>query len=286
MVIMKVRGVHVGKEYDIDLTGVVAGDGSVAVISPLTTLMDAGLTSTQVAELLNEAAAGSVSPDLTGWKISAADILSDPLNGGLMDKEVSDIDDDDLKRVQASLATYGLIKIAYKVGSGIINSSGKVHGDVSSVTKTFLEIVAKKINRKQLLEFNKGFNKTRGEMKAGGIPQAIVSAAMPEPKMGLIIEVAVKIIDILVQTGCEKSDIETALTAVEKKSSAIGNSANNMAETIYGFRNRKIMKPKLKGYKKQLESKMSNVVNGFMAADDVKTFEFSSEGGVVAYTGK
>ena len=107
-VIIQAQGTHVGKTYDLEISGVVAADGSIDIVSPLTTLESKELTSEQIAVILNKAAQNA---GISSWTISAADTSSDPLSNSLLTKNASAITDDDLVKIQASLATYGLLRI-------------------------------------------------------------------------------------------------------------------------------------------------------------------------------
>jgi hypothetical protein len=100
-VIIKTQGKHEGKTFDLNISGVVSVDKTIDVVSPLTTLETKGLTADQIAEILTNA----------GLAVSATDILSDPLSGGLMDKTSSQISESDLVNIQASIATYGLLRV-------------------------------------------------------------------------------------------------------------------------------------------------------------------------------
>ena len=78
------------------------------VVSPLTTFETRGLTVLQIAEILNKAASDK---GLTGFIVSETDILGDPLSGELLSKNAGDITSANLINIQASLATYGILKI-------------------------------------------------------------------------------------------------------------------------------------------------------------------------------
>lgn len=107
-VIINVQGTHVGKTYDLDISAVVASDGSVEIVSPLTSLGSKELTSEQIAAILNHAAQTA---GLTNWNVSASDVSGNPISNDLSNKHASDITDEDLVKMQASLATYGLLRI-------------------------------------------------------------------------------------------------------------------------------------------------------------------------------
>ena len=293
MVIMKVRGNHVGKKYDLTLARIVADDGSVAVISPLTTLMSLGsITPAQVAEILNQAAKDSTSDALKDgkWEISAADILNDPISSGVMDKTFSQVDDTELRNIQASLAVYGLIRVVKKVDkakvdkaldtSSEIIESGKSGGDINKVTKKFLEIVSTRITKNKL----------------GKTENPVNGVNLPEPKMGLIVEVAVRVMDALAYAGvaAAKATKGTTYDPTTKAIAAIVNKENNlkadiMALTMYGFRNKAVISSSAVAElenAKEGNSDAKAILDGIKAGAAVKTFEFADDGNVVAYPAK
>jgi hypothetical protein len=289
----KVKGDHVGKKYGVTLAGVVADDGSIAVISPLTTLLASDLTPDQVAEILNQAAKDSTSDVLKDgkWEISAADILNDPIGNGLMDKTFSQVNDIELRNVQASLAVYGLIRVMKKAGATVNTSpeiieSGKSGGDINKVTKKFLEIVSTHITGSKLKNM---------EGPVSGVE-------LPEPKMGLIVEVAVRIMDALADAGVAAAKaakgttndpVDKAITAIGAKETILAEEAvNEMALTMYGFRNKAVISSSaVAGLRTEAEATTTSsgnrakaILTGIDADTAVKTFEFdSNDGSVIAY---
>ena len=157
-IIIKAQGMHLGKTYDLDISGVVATDGSIDIISPLTTLESKELTGEQIAAILNK---GAQNAGLTGWNISADDVSGDPLSNNLLNKYASDITDTDLINIQASLATYGLLRIIkgsdklskltanelYISGMGIDNE-----GAIGEILTSMLVGVSNSLNTEMLVE--------------------------------------------------------------------------------------------------------------------------------------
>jgi hypothetical protein len=116
-VIIKSQGSHLGETYDLNISAVVAEDGTVDVVSPLTTFNSKELTNEQVAEILNAAAKNA---GVSNWNITSEDIKSDPLANELSSKSIVNMTEDDLNVIQASIASYGILKVMS--GSETLNS--------------------------------------------------------------------------------------------------------------------------------------------------------------------
>ena len=108
-IIIKQQGSHLGETYDLEIAAVVAEDGTVNTVSPLTTFETKEATPEQIAAIINSAAQNA---GLSGWSdITAADVLADPLGGGLMSKPAVSITEADLRKILVNMSVYGLMKV-------------------------------------------------------------------------------------------------------------------------------------------------------------------------------
>ena len=241
---------HEGKTYDVDIAGVVSSSKTIDVVSPLTTFEAKGLTTAQFAEMLNKAATEA---GISGWTITAANILADPLSGGLGDKKVSNLNNTELVNIQASLATYGLLKImngstTLKALSGteLYNSGMGLNGhtEVLNIAKAMLKNMTDYLNTTILTQVKTGIDNGRTLMVNGGLPSATATSALPEPTTNLVIKVAVTLIDRFAEIGyttCNATSgdsatkVTAALLEVLNQSTAITSKAEALAFRLYGL---------------------------------------------------
>jgi hypothetical protein len=84
-IIIKTQGIHKGKTYDLNISGVVAGDGTISVVSLLTTFESKGLDSTQIVAILTKAKTDAITNDgatnLESFDLNSSTILLDPISG-------------------------------------------------------------------------------------------------------------------------------------------------------------------------------------------------------------
>ena len=297
-IIIKEQGIHAGKRYDLNISGVVSSTGSIDVVSPLTTFETKGLTTTQIAEILNKAATDS---GLTSWAITADDITADPLSDGLEDKKISDLSDSDLVNIQASLASYGILKIMsgsdalselsptelYYSGMGLNG-----HTELLEITKVMLSNIVATLNKTMLTTVKTGIDTGKGAMVQGGIPQTTANTGLPEPTASLIIKVAVSIIDRLAEIGyteCNATggDVSAALTEVGNNQAAITAQAAALGSQMYGLTYHSQMKSSFQGmYALGLTgifSADSNIENGYNAKENNhSTIRFDSSNNLVS----
>lgn len=309
-VIIKTHGLHDGKTFDLNISGVVTSSKTISIISPLTTFQSKGLTNIQLTNILDKAKADAVTIDsasnLGSFVTDHHTIFNDPLSGGLMDKKVSEITNTDLVNIQASLTAYGLIKImngsaTLKALNGSeLETSGRTTGSpVNLIARTVLKTISDNIRIGMLQQLGTLFtgesNSVRSGLILAHLPADTATTAIPEPKMGLLIQIAVKIIDDLAQLGyatCNATSgdaatkVTAALTAIGIKAPKIVTNINNMGAIMYGFRNKNIINSTLPSpYLSALKSNSPDMAIGFEANSTVTTFVFNNDGNVTAYLG-
>jgi len=220
-IITKVQGLHEGLPYDLNITGLVDVNGDVDIVSPLTTFETRGMIKLQIATLLNTAA---TSAGLSGWTLSTSDISLDPLAGGLSNKDFAALTNGELVKLQATLATYGLLKIMdgsdlrLLTGTDIVNSPA-----VALLAENMLTTITTQLNTTVLTNISGQLDTVRSGIPSG-IPVAVVNAGLPEPTVNTVIKVSVAVINRLSSIGLstslstpgnESAKVTAALTAVQ-----------------------------------------------------------------------
>lgn len=234
-IIIKTQGKHNGKTYDLNISGVVDTDGNIEVVSPLTTLQARGLSASQIESLLTEVGLDN---------FSSAFLLGDPMSGGLKDKKLSELTAADLANLQASLATYGLLRVMdgsttlrSLTGTELyaaIQSGGAVH-EILSVMVSNIQLALSLANMTVL-------DNTVAAMQAGaqsgGSPVAI-----PDLTLETVIKTAVAILDRLTTigystcnatSGTDTQKVTAALNAVNTNASAVIANAAKLGQMFYG----------------------------------------------------
>ena len=264
-IIIKTQGKHEGVTYDLNISGVVDANGTINVVSPLTTFETKGLTTTQIANILNEAAINEnlKLSDGTNWRITADKISSNPLANNLLDTKVGDLNESDLVTIQASLTTYGILKImkgsstlddlnASALYDSGMNENG--HSEVHEITKGLLKNITSTLNKTLLENIKNTIDTGRSQMAIGlkNHPSYNTDAkanekainSMPEPTIEIAIKVAVSIIDKLAQIGYETCNetagtdaqkVTQALAAVSTKAANLSNQAMDLGQQLYGL---------------------------------------------------
>jgi len=265
-VIVQTQGKHEGVTYDLEISSVVDSSGEADVTSPLTTLQTRGLSTTQIAEILNNAATVSnlkLSDGTTAWSIAVADISSNPLANNLAATKVGDLNEADLVGIQASLATYGLLKImkgstrlsdlnATELYDSAMGNNG--HTEVLNIAKAVLSNITSSLNKTLLTQIKTGIDTGRTTMAtaiAANHPQydttsatSLANEAFPEPTIELPIKVAVTIIDRLATVGyttCnatsgdDATKVTAALAQVANEATTISAQAMSLGTKLYGI---------------------------------------------------
>jgi len=239
------QGLHNGKLYDLDLAAVVNSAGTVDVISPMTTLAARGLTESDIAEMLTEAG-------FTGF--NQASLLGDPMTSGLGDKTISQLTSTDIVNLQASLATYGILRVMdgstrLKSLTGIeLNAAVKSGGALASIVTAMATNIKSALSLTSLQVIDTMIQTAKDS--AGPMASAI-----PDATFDVIIKVAVTIMDRLTQIGYETCNgttlagsegtaaedvakVTAALTAVQTEAPAITLLAENLGQMYYGKKNK------------------------------------------------
>lgn len=253
-IIIANQGKHEGKLYDLDLGAVVDAMGNVEVVSPMTTFLAKGLSTTQLAEILNKAA---VDAGLTGWSITADLIDSNPLSQGVSTKSIATLNDSDFVALQASMASYGILKIMKGStalsdlnASELYESGMRLNGhiELSEIAQKVLTGVIASLNKANLESVATQLTTAR-EAIAAGINSAISNqvqadamalAGLPEPTADLVIKIAVVMVDRLTQIGYDACNdnggsYEAALTAVDANYVTLSGKLAELGQKYYGL---------------------------------------------------
>lgn len=314
-IIIKTQGIHEGKTFDLNISGVVSEDGSIDVVSPLTTFQSRGLTANQIANILTKAKTDAIADgaiNLGSFTVSATTILNNPLDGALMDKKVSQISDADLVNIQSSLVAYGLLKVMNGSStlaslSGVtLETSGTTTGSpVNLIARKMLQSVSDGLNTALLTTIKNSIDTGRTALTtgltSGGAPNAaaLANTALPEPTIGLVIKVAVKLIDDIAQTGyttCnatsgdDTAKVTAALSAVATRANTIatGPKIMELGTKLYGLTYKSTITNTLSGVYSAgltgLASTSPDMAIGFNSNSNVKTFVFDTTGSIVYHT--
>jgi len=250
-IIIAQQGTHNGITYDVNLVATVNSDGKIDVISPMTTLETKGLTTTQIATLLNNAG-------LQG--IKSNDITADPMDG-LSGK--TDVTDAELLKLQSSLSLYGLLKI--------IKGSDRLNNLTSTELYNSTEI--KNILNNMVGSIKTSLNATTfNSMKTN-----ISNNNLPPVTTDVVIKTAVTIIDKIATVGYEtcnatNGDVNLALQEVNKVKNDIINKSQDIGMYYYGLVNKEKLNNIPSNYLPDLVKQGINNTTGMLMLDDHNNF--------------
>ncbi len=228
-IITDVQGKHNGVDYNLLLSGIVSDDGTIDIISPLTTLHKKGLNEDQIVKILTDAG-------LEGLTIT--DILSDPMKG-LSGK--TSITDNELKYLQASLATYGLLKIIK--GSETLSALGSKKlvnsSEINNIATTMVTAIKNSLNKNTFTTIQAQIDIAKSQ-----IPTQYASYVnIPDVKIDVVIRTAVTIMDRVVESAYNKcketdGDITLALQEASNTMSKTQADISKISEYYYGLENK------------------------------------------------
>jgi hypothetical protein len=226
-IIMSQQGFHNNVPYTLNLAGVVDADGNIDVVSPLTTLQTKSLTVPQIKGLLTAAGLGNLTDD---------DILANPLAGGINSLRT----DNQLRRLHATLATYGMLKV--------------IKGSKRLSELTALQLInSPEVN--QILTAMVTTIKATLSMANLNVIQAQVDAnnnaffTAPTVSVNVITQTAVTTIDALTKIAydtCNQTDgtdaqkVAAALAEMNSKKAAIIGKINAVGTQYYARENRNV----------------------------------------------
>ncbi len=228
-IIISTQGKHNGIVYDLELSGVVNTDGKIDVVSPITTLETRGLSKEQIITLLTDAG-------ISG--LSQTDITSDPMSG-LSGK--TSVTDAELKKLQTSLAVYGLLKIMK--GSDTLNALTSMQlansTEVQTIASSMVTAIKSSLNATT-------FNTIKSEMDtvratANGI-NSQAGSYIPDVTTDVIIKTAVTVMDRIVEAGynkCNETDgnITLALQEAMRTKDDVISQIADISQYYYGLEN-------------------------------------------------
>jgi len=191
-IIIQTQGLHNDIPYDLNTSGVVDSEGEIEIVSPLTTLETRGLSKSQIINILD--ANGS-------FGLSTTDISSDPMYD-LSGK--TSVTDAQLKKLQVSLATYGLLKI--------IESSDEINAMTPSqlasstaVQQIATAMVTAMTNNLNLTTFTNIKNTMDGVRTTANTFNPLAGSYIPDVTTNVIIKTAVTAMNRIVEAGYNKS---------------------------------------------------------------------------------
>jgi hypothetical protein len=229
-IIVKTQGLHNGITYDLNISGVVDSGGDIEVVSPITTLEAKGLNKAQIITLLTNAG-------LTG--LSETDISSDPMAGVSGQTSITDAQ---LKKLQASLATYGLLKIIDSSNEiKAMNSSQLVSSTaVQQITTAMVTAMTNNLNQTTFTNIKTTMDGVRAT--ANGI-NPLAGSYIPNVTTDVIIKTAVTVMNRIVEAGykkCNETDGNVTLAIAEANSVAatVVSQIDTIAKYYYGLENK------------------------------------------------
>jgi hypothetical protein len=229
-IIVATHGLHNGIPYDLNISGVVDSGGEIEVVSPITTLETKGLTKAQIISLLDSN--GSLG-------LSEADISSDPM-GGLSGK--TSVTNSELKKLQASLATYGLLKIIESsdeikvmTPSQLVSSTA-----VQQITTAMVTAVRNNLNQTTFNTIKTTMDGVR--TTANGI-NPLAGSYIPDVTTDVIIKTAVTAMNRIVEAGYNKSketdgNITLAIAEANSVATTVVSQIDTIAKYYYGLENK------------------------------------------------
>ena len=226
-IIIKEQGFHNGVPYTLDIAGVVDSEGQIDVVSPLTTLQTKNLSASQIKSMLHNAGLTNVTDE---------DIFANPLEGGLDTLT----DDNSLRRLHATLATYGMLKIlegsvSLKALSSdeLINSS-----EVNTILTAMISAIKETLSKSTLENI---------ETQASSFSSSIFTP--PEVSVSVVAATAITIIDALTKVAyetCNQTDgsdsekVSAALNQFSVNKDAIVAKMSDLGMRYYAMENRSV----------------------------------------------
>ena len=228
-IITKIQGTHNGLEYDVALCGVVDEDGNVDIVSPLTTLEAKGLSKAQIASILNDAGMDNLDED---------DVSSDPMEG-LSGK--TSVTDEELKKLQASLATYGLLKVmkGSEALSALSSTELSLSSEIRQIAAQMVATIQSSLNQATFTTIKTQMDSVRDAIPA----QYSAHVEIPDITTDIVIKTAVTIMERLSTAGyekCNESDgnVTLALQEVSVLTSDMETQIQDIAQYYYGLENK------------------------------------------------
>ncbi len=224
-IIVKSQGFHNGVPYTLDLSGIVDENGEIKVVSPLTTLQTKQLTTLQIVALLQSAGLTNITED---------DILSNPLEGGINTLN----DDNSLRKLQATVATYGMLKtikgskrLQELTSDELVNSK-----EIKDILTVMVSNIKDTLSKATLDEIQ---TQTQSFKRDGFNP--------PDVTVSVVAATAITIMDALTKVAydkCNQTDgsdsqkIEAALKSFEENKNFIIAKTEDIGMRYYAMENR------------------------------------------------
>ena len=269
---IKTQGKHEGVTYDSNLTALVDSSGQVSVVSPLTTFTAKGLTTGQLADILNYAAthnsdgsSATLLVDTVQWSIAANQLNLDPLNGNLLNADLATLTSNpqNLIELQASLTAYSLLKIfegsttLKNMDAATLYTQGTTaNGAVATLAINLLKGVTNSLNVGLLTSVNTNLGTVRGALQTSfGYTVSQANAAAPIPTADMVSKIAVTVVEKLSTIGFTACNAEggnanadlgnptilgqkvtAALTAVATAQGSIDAKVMELGLNLYGLK--------------------------------------------------
>jgi len=231
-IIVAKQGKHNGKFYTLNLQTSVENPREV-VLTPLTHLVNLGLTKNQVATMLQKAGLEH---------ITEKDIAQDPMEG--LNSLTSLQNDEDLEKLQASLAVYGMLRVLQSVPEFKKMTSEELYINATTQNQPIATILKTMVGA-----IKEGLNKdifTLYKTKVNALHSKF--SFMPEAKLGTLIETSVTIMNRLIEIAFEAANsydgtleqkIQKALEAVVQNKQSVFNSSSSLMMKFFGLNHQK-----------------------------------------------
>lgn len=265
-IIVQKQGFHNGVPYTLDLGGVVDANASAKVISPLTTLQTKQLSAVQIKTLLHNAGLTNVTDD---------DIFANPLDGGIE----SLVDDNSLRRLQATLATYGMLKVLE--GSNTLrdlNATNLMNSpEVASILSVMVSTIKTTLSKNTLDTI---------QTQVSSYNQAGLFTA-PNVSIGVVASTAVTMIDALTKTAydtCNQTDgtdtqkVTAALAQFNTQKTAILAKQSELGMRYYGAENSSVFNAIPAQYQSLIPQAIKDGISGRSSAVVLSGTDFNISG--------
>lgn len=265
-IIIQTQGLHNGLTYDLNLSGVVDSGGKIEVVSPITTLETRGLSKSDIVSLLTTAG-------LTG--LSTTDISSDPMYGLSGKMSVTDAE---LRKLQASLATYGLLKIMS--GSDPLkdmNGSQLVNNDaIKLIASSMVNAIKNALNETTFNAIKNQIDTVRTNVGTAA------SNYIPSVTTDVIIKAAVTVMDRIVTAGntkCNETDgnVTLALQEANNVAASVLAQVNTIGQYYYGLENKNLFNSIPSQYSSLITSLPNTIKSGIANDTGVLTLNEDNE---------
>ena len=270
-VIMNEQGFHNDVPYTLRLSGIVDDEGTIDVVSPLTTLQTKDLTAAQIRGLLEDAGLSGLSDD---------DILANPLDGGINSLNSND----DLKKLHASLATYGMLRVmnGSKRLSELSSTEFLNSTEVNTILTTMVATITETLSEENL----ESFQQTADTFNQVGF-------TAPQVSVDVVTKTAVTAIDAITKVaydtcnqidGTDSQKVNAAIAQVNAIKGSVISKVSDIGMQYYAKENKSVFNAIPSQYQSMLPAQIKAGMD--MDEDEAlvisETFNVATQGSDVA----